>query len=325
MKSPRWWYQNPGIMAWCLMPLAWAYRCIGRLRAWCAHARSPVIATVCIGNVVAGGGGKTPVALAIGALCRAHGLPTWGITRGYGGRVRTPTIVCATHTAEDVGDEALLLARVLPTVCGRRRADAVALAAAYGAALAVMDDGLQHPYLRPTRSLLVLKGPAPLGNGCLLPAGPLREPLESALRRVQAVVWVDPPETLPYVFDIPVFRAHTALSVPAGVQRAVAFAGIARPELFRDALERSGVELLAFRAFADHAVVPPATLEALVTQARAAGVPLLTTEKDYVRLPLAVRTGVVSVPLLLTFEAPDAVMDWVRAALPAVAHHASVA
>ncbi len=144
----------------------------------------------CVGNIVAGGAGKTPTALAIAELLKQSGARPVFVTRGYGGSERGPLQVDATgHTAKDVGDEALLLARVAPTWVGRDRAAAIR-AAEHNASHIIMDDGLQNPHVHPDHALLVIDGESGLGNGHVIPAGPLRETFEEAIKRVAAIVLI---------------------------------------------------------------------------------------------------------------------------------------
>jgi tetraacyldisaccharide 4'-kinase len=315
MKTPAWWYR-PSLFARLLAPLGWLYYAIAVLRRALTQPKTPAIPTLCIGNVVAGGGGKTPVAVAIGQWCKAQNINAFFVSRGYGGSMIEPTLI-STHTAAEAGDEPLLLVRILPTVVGKNRAAAVAFAATQGATLAILDDGFQNPSIQKTASILVLKGDHPLGNGQLIPAGPLREPLETALKRAQAVVWVDAPtpQTLP--ISTPIFTATTTLSLPTEIKKAVAFAGIALPELFKQAIEGAGVEVIHFAAFADHHAFKANEIADLQTRAKEHGATLVTTEKDWVRLPKAIQAEVVPLPLSLTFDDAAGFAQW-------LSHHATV-
>ncbi|MDE1906841.1 MAG: tetraacyldisaccharide 4'-kinase, partial [Rhodospirillales bacterium] len=228
------------------------------------------VKTICVGNAGVGGSGKTIVALDI--LARLPGRP-FSLTRGYGGALRGPLLVeRGIHTAIEVGDEALLLAEIAPTVKAEDRAAGARLALAEGASAIVMDDGLQNPALRKDLSLLVIDGGYGFGNGLLLPAGPLREPVQSAALRCHAAVLVGQDETgalaqLPP--SLLVLRANMVPDCvePLGRRPVIAFAGIGRPEKFFRSVLSLGAELVSSHAYPDHHVYAAKEASALLAEA----------------------------------------------------------
>jgi tetraacyldisaccharide 4'-kinase len=265
------------------------------------------IPVVCVGNVGVGGAGKTIVTLDLLARLQAN---AFALSRGYGGRLAGPVMVEPRHTARDVGDEALLLAEVAPVVVSRDRAAGAKLALAHGASAIVMDDGLQNPGLVKTLSLLVIDGGYGFGNGRLLPAGPLREPVAAAAARCHAAVLIGPDDTqalakLPA--QLPVLRAvlEPSCEIALAGKRVVAFAGIGRPDKFFASVKSLGAELAAAEAFPDHHLYSPADAERLQRLAIASGARLVTTAKDFVKLPepLRAKSTVVRVRLLWEDEA----------------------
>lgn len=265
------------------------------------HAPVPVI---CCGNVTVGGAGKTTLALDLGQRLIAQGRAVHFLLRGYGGRQRGPHRVVPGDTAGDVGDEALLLAAVAPTWIGGDRAKSARAAVAAGAQVLVMDDGLQNPTLQKDLSLLVVDGASGFGNGRVLPAGPLREPIVAATSRCQAAVLIGSDVTLPP--SLPVLRASLVpgpeIADLAG-QRVVAFAGIAMPEKFFGMLRGAGVALVSEVPFPDH---HPYTDEDMRKLMRAAGNAILvTTPKDAVRVPPSVRPAIQVIGVSLAWEQPS--------------------
>jgi tetraacyldisaccharide 4'-kinase len=307
MNPPAFWHTG-GPLAAALAPLGIATRLLTARRVarpgW--HAPVPVL---CCGNATVGGAGKTPLCLDLLARLRAAGIDAHAITRGYGGRLPGPTRVDPeTHTAADVGDEALLLAQAAPTWAGADRAAAARAAIAAGATAIVMDDGLQNPSLAKSTAFLVIDGGAGFGNGRLLPAGPLREPIHAAAARCRAAVLIGGDRThalaaLPP--SLPVLRAHLtpgpAMRSLAG-QRVLAFAGIGRPEKFFATLEQAGITLAGRVPFPDHHAYRPSELAALHVKAAALGVPLVTTTKDHVRLWPRERSGILALGVDITWE-----------------------
>jgi tetraacyldisaccharide 4'-kinase len=212
------------------------------------------------------------------------------------------------HTAREVGDEPLLLARMLPTIVAKRRQDGAKLAAAYGAEMLIMDDGFQNPSLIKDLSLLVIDGTYGFGNGHVIPAGPLREPVSTALARADAVIVVNPTDTthLPIPENLPTIRAHTSAdkSISAFKEKeVVAFCGIAQPQKFFTMLESHGVNVAQRIAFGDHHPYTSKEIESLLAQ----GMPLLTTAKDMVRIPAPLRQHMTVIEISLEFEDKQAV------------------
>ena len=313
MRAPAFWAaERGGIAAGALTPLSWLYQLGAQGRAALARPTEAGLPVICVGNFTAGGAGKTPTALALAALLAEEGTHPHILTRGYGGSEGGPLRVDpGQHDALAVGDEALLLARAAPTWLSRDRAAGAAAAASAGASILLMDDGMQTPGLVKDLCLAVVDGGAGFGNGRVLPAGPLREPLGSGLRRANALVLVgaDRRSALAALgqHDLPVIQAEL---VPGDEARAlrerpvVAFAGIGRPEKLFETLEDAGCTVIARYAFADHHRYKPGEIAAIVQQAKERDAQPVTTEKDYVRLPPDARTQVRTLPVTLAWRDP---------------------
>jgi tetraacyldisaccharide 4'-kinase len=286
--TPEFWARR-GPLSSLLLPLAWAYGAGAAARqAWTQPFRAAV-PVICIGNLVAGGAGKTPVALSLAALLKARGHAVHILSRGYAGSLAGPVPVDRVrHSATDVGDEPLLLAAAAPTWVARDRVASAKAAIAAGAGVLLLDDGLQNPRLAKTLSLLVVDGGAGFGNGRVLPAGPLREPLAGGLARADLVVLMGDDEAgvAPLLQGKPVLRARlVAQNGPdfAG-KPVVAFAGIGRPAKFFASLAATGARLIARHGFPDHHPYREEELSRLLAEAADTGASLVTTAKDRVRL-----------------------------------------
>jgi len=318
VKAPAFWIED-GPMARLLAPASALWTAAGRARRMTATPYRPSVPLICVGNAVAGGAGKTPVALALAAEVRALGLRVGFLSRGHGGRERGPLRVDPVlHAADAVGDEPLLLARSAPTVIARNRAAGARLLELEGIDVIVMDDGLQNPSVEPTGALLVVDGGAGFGNGRVMPAGPLREPLADALARVDAVALIgdDRCGVAAAVGGIrPVVRAR--LEPLPGTERfagtrVLGFAGIGRPSKFAESLAESGAEVVEMVGFPDHHRWRPDEVMALVERARALGAIPVTTEKDAVRLPREARGMAEVFPVALVWRDPGPISAWVR-------------
>jgi tetraacyldisaccharide 4'-kinase len=321
MQAPDFW-RTGGPLAAALSPLGCLWAVAGRLRLWLGKAEAAGVPVVCIGNAVAGGAGKTPVALAVAAELMRAGRKPHFLSRGYGGSLTGPVRVDPdVHGAREVGDEPLLLAALAPTWVARDRIAGAKAAAAAGAGTIVMDDGLQNTALRKDMSLLVVDGGYGFGNGRVMPAGPLREPVAEVLRRVAAVVVVGEDRTgvgSAVGHTLPVLSARFVPLPDGGTvsgRRVVAFAGIGRPQKFFETLAGMGCELVSEMSFPDHHDYSEDEVMRLVEEAAAAGAVPVTTEKDAVRLPDLARGMVETVRVTLEWGDPDAFRRLV-AALP---------
>ncbi len=299
LDEPTWWYGGGDFRQRALIPL-------GRLYGWIAErrysrhrpyrSRLPVI---CVGNFTAGGTGKTPLAIAIAHLLIARGERPVFLTRGYGGRYAGPAWVDASPGAARLyGDEPLLLCAVAPTLVARdRRAGVIAIESdGRQPSVIVMDDGLQNGAVAKDLSLALVDGKRGIGNGEVIPAGPLRAPLDFQIGLVDAIVVRDPPETndargvhavLRQGFPGPVLVARVGASGDTSWIREgklLAFAGIANPQRFYRLLESLGARLVDTISFPDHHPFSAADAERLIGKAQASGAGLVTTEKDLVRL-----------------------------------------
>ena len=313
MRAPAFWAaERGGIAAAALTPLSCLYRLGAHARAASIRPAKAGLPVICVGNFTVGGAGKTPTVLALAALLAEESIHPHILSRGYGGSERGPLRVDPDrHDARRVGDEALLLARAAPTWLCRDRLAGAAAARSAGAPLVLMDDGMQTPGLLKDLCIAVVDGGAGLGNGRVLPAGPLREPLATGLRRAHAVVLVgdDRRGALAALgrHDLPVIEADL---VPGEEVRAlrerplVAFAGIGRPEKFFKTLEDAGCAVIARHAFGDHHRYRLGEITAILDDAKERGALPVTTEKDHVRLPQEARASVRTLPVTLAWRNP---------------------
>jgi tetraacyldisaccharide 4'-kinase len=325
VKAPEFWWRPPGWAAAALSPAARLYGAIAARRMAQEGARAAV-PVICVGNVTVGGAGKTPTALALAEMLAEAGRRPFFLTRGYGGRLPGPVRVeTRRHSAAEVGDEALLLARSAPTIVARDRPAGVAFAVAQGADLILMDDGLQNPSLAKDLTLAVFDGAVGIGDGLCLPAGPLRAPLAAQWPRIDAVVVIGdgaPGDAIAAdaAARVPVFRAalrpEPSVAAALAGERVLAFAGIGRPAKFFDTLRACGAVLVETRAFPDHHPFTASEITTLLDHAVREGLRLVTTEKDAVRLAALaaneprIRT-IATLPVRLAFAEPAALADLV--------------
>jgi tetraacyldisaccharide 4'-kinase len=316
MREPAFWWRDGALASALLAPLATVYAAIATWRL-ARPGRRPDIPVVCIGNLTVGGAGKTPTALTVARILARTGERPVFLSRGYGGALAGPLVVDpARHRTRDVGDEPLLLARTAPTIVARDRVNGAGIAT--GASVIVMDDGFHNPSLAKDFSVLVVDARRGIGNGRVIPAGPLRAPVDAQLARAHALVVVGPSARglavaeMARERDIPVLRASLRAD-PAFIaglagRRVLAFAGIGDPQKFFATLAEADIALAATRSFADHHRYTGREATALCEQAERDGLALVTTEKDLARLSgedqlLSARARALPVTLVLEEEA----------------------
>ncbi|MCP5073447.1 MAG: tetraacyldisaccharide 4'-kinase [Rhodobacteraceae bacterium] len=316
LTQPRFWNRTPenaGLPPVLLSPVASAVSLLADWR-WQhgAHLRVSV-PVVCVGNINMGGTGKTPTVIEVVRRLVEIGRVPHVVSRGYGGRLTGPVLVDPTvHSAVDTGDEPLLLAAFGPCWVAANRAAGAKAAIAGGADVIVLDDGMQNPSLAKDLTILVVDAEVGFGNGYVAPSGPLRQSIASGLERSDLILPIGASEaqgkfqeSLPAVLSKPLLPGVLE-PLQTGMDwqglKAVAFAGIGRPEKFFKTLRSCGAEIVSSHAFSDHQELPLAVLNRMEREAEQLGAQLVTTEKDAVRLPSSYRQKVLTLPVRLVLE-----------------------
>ena len=309
MREPRFWYDRPSWQSLLLRPIGWIYGALTKARV----ARQPGfvadIPVICFGNINVGGTGKTPTAIAVAERLTDWGVAVHIVSRGYGGDETGPVNVdSGRHTAQQVGDEPLLLSAFASTWVSKDRAAGVKAAQEAGADVVLLDDGFQNPAVRKDVSIVVVDAQRGFGNGQVIPAGPLREPVSDGLRRADVVLTIgDAPSAELQLNGCPTTHGRL-VPLQTGMTwkglRVLAFAGIGNPSKFFATLRALGVEMIKSEPLEDHQPLTSALMNRLEAEAKSQVAQLVTTEKDAVRLPVDFRSKVLTVPVRLQIE------DW---------------
>lgn len=313
MQPPAFWHRPPGLWSMLLSPLGALYA-MGTDRRLRKGARMPMdVPVICVGNINAGGTGKTPTVIALVETLKARGLHPHVVSRGYGGTLEGPVqVVERTHSAADVGDEPLLLAAFTDVWVSKDRLKGAQAAQEAGAQVIILDDGFQNPSLAYDLSIVVVDAARGFGNGKVMPAGPLREPVPTGLARADLLLSIGASPAQGNfanqwgaTINLPRLTGQL-VPLQTGMSwnglRAFAFAGIGHPGKFFATVKTLGADLVKTEALEDHQPLTTALMTRLQTEARALGAQMVTTEKDAVRLPDAFRRDVITVPVRLEIE-----------------------
>ncbi|MCY6382247.1 tetraacyldisaccharide 4'-kinase [Hoeflea prorocentri] len=292
-EAPPFWWTKADWRAWSLAPISWIYGVVARSRMENAPRVAVDVPVLCVGNFTVGGAGKTPTALALCAAAKKAGLKPGFLSRGYGGSIRTATVVDTDHhNAGDVGDEPLLLAQKALTVVSPERAAGAARLIEEGADFIIMDDGFQSAAVRFDFALMVVDSLRGIGNGHVIPGGPVRAPMVDQMRHASALLVIgDGPEAHPVIRVAgraakPVYEAKLKVIRPRRFRRkkVLAYAAIGNPEKFFVSLNSAGADIVDARGFGDHHHFVEDEATDLLDTASARDLQLVTTAKDMVRL-----------------------------------------
>ncbi len=317
MKTPFFWYQPHGLLSTLLWPLGWIYEKGGKILRNLKKPKRFPMPILSVGNLVCGGSGKTPTAIALAKLLKTRGINVHFVTRGYGGIARGPLKVDPTsHTPIDVGDEPLLLAGQAPTWVAKDRPQGVQSAIDNGAQLIILDDGHQTTSLQKDLSFVVVDFLQGFGNENVIPAGPLREDLTEGLKRSDALIGIGEGK-MPY--SQPFFRAR---SIPRPLtfssNRVVAFCGLGFPQKFYKTLKDLNVNIVDTVSFPDHYKYKERDLIRLDKLAKEHQAILVTTQKDRIKIPPSWQGHLHVLDISIQFEDPEGVCDFILKNIPSV-------
>ncbi len=309
LKAPKFWYaKKDTYFSNTLYPLSLLFRFGTKVRNIVSRKRISKIPVICIGNIVVGGAGKTPVALKLGSMLKRNGYKPHFVSKGYGGIETNNTLIKEWHSAQSVGDESLLLSEIAPTWIGKDRNKSFVLAKENGADCIIMDDGFQNPTLQKDFSIIVINGEQGFGNKRVIPSGPLRESISRGISRGNLIIVIgemdaDVKKKIPN--SIPLIHAKFQISKNNKIyknQKVTAFAGIAYPDKFYNSLTEQGAILEKKISYPDHHIFDENDMLHLAETANITKSILVTTKKDFVRIPKSYRSLVSTLDGEIEFE-----------------------
>ena len=312
LKAPKFWYKKKDtFLSNSLYPFSLLFRFGTKIRIFISTKQKSPLPVICVGNIVVGGAGKTPVSLKIGKLLIKSGYKPHFISKGYAGLINKSTLVKSWHSATSVGDESILLSKVAPTWIGSDRNNSSKLAKKEGADCLIMDDGFQNPTIQKDFSIIVFNAAQEFGNKRVMPSGPLRESINRGLSRTNLVIVVgEISKELKHIIpkNIPIIEAKFEIKKENKNfkgQNITAFAGIAYPEKFFQSLKEQGGKIVKQITYPDHYIYTENDLLALAETANKTKSILVSTQKDNVRIPKSYRSLVNTLEGEIIFKNED--------------------
>ena len=316
LKAPKFWYQKKDTyLSTLLYPFSLLFRFGTRIRYIISNKKMSPLPIICVGNIVVGGAGKTPVALKIGKLLIKAGYKPHFISKGYAGLIKKSTLVQTWHSAKSVGDESILLSKVAPTWIGLDRIYSSVLAKKEGADCLIMDDGFQNPTIEKDFSIIVINADQEFGNKRVIPSGPLRESIRRGLSRTNLIISIgniseELKKSIPS--NIPIISSKFEIKKESRSfkgQNIIAFAGIAYPEKFFKSLEDQGSKIVKQISYPDHYIYTENDILSLAETANSTKSILVSTQKDYVRIPKTYRSLVNTLEGEITFNNQELLIE----------------
>jgi tetraacyldisaccharide 4'-kinase len=309
LLAPKFW-QDKNILSFAMLPLALIYFIVISIKNLLKLPYKSKLPVVCIGNVTAGGGGKTPIAIWLAKYLTSKQVRVCFLSRGYGGNYSNSLkLDPAIHDSKFAGDEALLLAKYAPVYLCKNRAEGAKLAEKDHMKMIIMDDGMQNNSIIKDITLMAIDGETGFGNGLLLPAGPLREPASAAIKKSNmAIIIGQDKQNLANI--IPSVAAKiVANNNQLEGKKILAFAGIARPQKFYHTLEELGAKIIFSQDFPDHYFYSNHDLDNLCHLAEQNEAMLITTEKDYIKIPASYKDKISYLPIAIEIENKQKITD----------------
>ena len=316
LKAPKFWYQKKDtFLSNTFYPLSLLFRLGTKIRNFVSSEKRSPLPIICVGNIVVGGAGKTPVSLKIGKLLTKAGYKPHFISKGYAGIIKKSTLVQSWHSPTSVGDESILLSEVAPTWIGKDRIQSSFLAKKEGGDCLIMDDGFQNPKINKDFSIIVINSEQEFGNKRVMPSGPLRESIRRGLSRTNLVIVIgnisdELKENIPS--NIPIIESKFEINKENKIfkgQNIIAFAGIAYPEKFFKSLEEQGAKVVKKISFSDHYIYNENDLLSLAEIANKTKSILVSTKKDYIRIPKSYRSLVNTLEGEIVFKNEELVIE----------------
>tara|TARA_B100002052_G_C15863093_1_gene591066 strand:+ start:907 stop:1884 length:978 start_codon:yes stop_codon:yes gene_type:complete len=308
MKTPKFWYSKNSIISILLRPISFLWVLGSILRKKKSYNFNN-IKIIKVGNVVAGGSGKTPTVVSIVKKLANSKYQVHVISRGYKGSIKKSTLVNTDiHSYKEVGDESIILSKIAPTWIGNNRIESIKNAQKMGAKIVVLDDGIQDTSIKGDLNLLVFNGLQGLGNGKIIPAGPLREKLSDSIKKCHLSIIID--EDINNIANklnnlLPIIKAKINIESEYlnnfKNKNVVAFCGLGFPEKFFKTIKEIGCNIRYKKSFPDHYQYKEKDLKELIDIAIKYNSLLITTEKDHIKILKKYRNRIYYFPITVDF------------------------
>lgn len=288
MKTPEHW-SKINLISIILSPLGLIYSLVTFLKIKLSRPYKASVPVICIGNLTAGGVGKTPVVIDFALKLKKQGKNPFILSRGYKGKLKNIIVDYKKHNATDVGDEPLMMSKYANVIVSPNRKIGAKLAIENGADIIIMDDGFQNTGLYKDKSYIVVDGRNGFGNKLSIPAGPLRESISSGMKRADEIIILGQDKCkiskLARKYQKPVIRGQFESVRPfVKLSKAIAFAAIGNPDKFFHSLKQSGIKIIKKFYFADHHSYTHKEIQDIIDLSNENRCNIFTTEKDMVKI-----------------------------------------
>ena len=291
---PQFWHKKT-LLSFFLYPFSLIYNAVSSCLSYVGSSKvyQPKAKVIRVGNITMGGAGKTPVVLSIAKDFQKRKIAI--LTRGYKGKLTGPIMLNNSHSIEDAGDEALLLAKKAPTCVAKDRLEGIKFLENLGYEIIITDDGMQDNRFKAFHTIMVIDSYFGFGNKMIFPAGPLRESIDSGIKKADTIVVIGDGK---FDCEFPVLHANLVSQVSLKGKEFIAFAGIGNPDKFFHSVEQAGGKIAKKIAFADHYQYTQKDMEYLISLKY----PVITTEKDYVRIENKYKNQIQTLPVELVWR-----------------------
>ncbi|MBF96200.1 MAG: Tetraacyldisaccharide 4'-kinase [Alphaproteobacteria bacterium MarineAlpha9_Bin4] len=311
MKTPKFWFRSSPVLEKLLFPLSCLWMLGSSLNRVFTNPIKFNIPVICVGNLIAGGGGKTPVTIKLAKFLIKKGHKVHIIKKQYKSKNKEKLILVKKNSDPKlVGDEALLTAKVATTWLVKKRSTGIEKAIKCGANIVILDDGHQDYSIVKDYSILTIKDAQEFGNSKIIPAGPLRESIERGFRKADHIFYYGKINRSKFNClkkNIPISLVKVQHNKKIIFKRiknknVLAFSGIAHPDNFFNSIAKYNLKLIKKIEFPDHYSYTVDDIKRIVTIAKNFKLSIVTTEKDYVKISKKFRAKINSIPLQIKFD-----------------------
>ena len=299
-------WNKKSFLTFLLKPLSYLYYFFFKSKNIFCSSKQINVPVLCVGNVTLGGAGKTPTVIELRKILNKYFNNITVLTRGYKGKKKGPLIVKNINTFEQVGEESILHAQYGPTCMSKNKREGAIFCENIGSDLIIMDDGLQSINIKKNLNIMVVDSSFGFGNNNMLPAGPLREPVEECIKKSHLILIIGIKRTINQFTNVPkekIFWAKKTIKINNLKKKNVyAFSALGNNQNFYDSLIKKGLKIIKFKSFRDHHIFSKEEINKIIQEAKKNDLAIVCTKKDFIKIPRIYQKNIFPVDLELNIE-----------------------